>query len=48
MRVLIKTLLIIGTFMILLGIVIDVIQRECYNLPLNDYFKNNLCRLINE
>lgn len=48
MKTLVKVLAIIGTVMILLGIVIDLVQRHCYNLPLNDYFNNSICRFINE
>lgn len=48
MKALVKVLAILGVIMIISGIVIDLMQRHCYNLPLNEYFNNSICRFINE
>lgn len=43
----IRILIILGATLLLLGIITTMIPADCYNKPIDEYFNNPMCRVVN-
>lgn len=43
----IMLLVILGATLLVLGIIATMIQEDCYNKPIDEYFNSPMCRVIN-
>ena len=42
-----RLLIILGATLLLLIIITTMIQADCYNKPIDEYFNNPMCRVVN-
>lgn len=47
MNEIIKIIIIIGAILLLLGVITTMLQEDCYNKPIDEYFNNPMCRVVN-
>jgi hypothetical protein len=42
-----RILIILGATLLLIGIITTMIQADCYNKPIDEYFNSPMCRVVN-